>query len=105
MVGVATVKLAGANVTVMGLARSGVAACRLLQAAGAQVTVADRQEQAELASILGSIERDHVRVTVGTQYESSLESADLVVISPGVPYRLASLEAARRRGEIGRAHV
>ncbi len=91
-------KLAGVNVTVMGLARSGVAACRLLQAAGAQVTVADRKEQAELASILGSIDRDHVRVTVGTQYESSLEAADLVVISPGVPYRLASLEAARRRG-------
>lgn len=98
MVGVATVKLAGANVTVMGLARSGVAACRLLQAAGAHVTVADRKEPAELTSILGSIDREHVRVTVGMQYESSLEEADLVVISPGVPYRLASLEAARRRG-------
>ena len=32
------------------------------------------------------------------RYESSLERADLVVISPGVPYRLASLETARRRG-------
>ena len=98
MVGVATVKLAGAKVTVMGLARSGVAACRLLQAAGAQVTVADRKEPAELTSILGSIDRDHVGVTVGARYESSLDEADLVVISPGVPYRLASLEAVRRRG-------
>lgn len=98
MVGVATVKLAGAKVTVMGLARSGVAACRLLQAAGAQVTVADRKEPAELTSILGAIDRDHVGVTVGARYESSLAEADLVVISPGVPYRLASLEAVRRRG-------
>lgn len=98
MVGVAAVKLAGAKVTVMGLARSGVAACRLLQAAGAQVTVADRKEPAELTSILGSIDRDHVGVTVGARYESSLDEADLVVISPGVPYRLASLEAVRRRG-------
>ncbi|HSL06259.1 MAG TPA: UDP-N-acetylmuramoyl-L-alanine--D-glutamate ligase [Nitrospiraceae bacterium] len=91
-------ELAGARVTVMGLARSGVAACRLLQAAGARVTVADRKEPAELASVLGGIDRDHVGITVGARYESSLDEADLVVISPGVPYRLASLEAMRRRG-------
>ena len=91
-------ELAGARVTVMGLARSGVAACRLLQAAGARVTVADRKEPAELASVLGGIDRDHVGITVGAKYESSLDEADLVVISPGVPYRLASLESVRRRG-------
>ena len=98
MVGEAVVELAGARVTVIGLARSGIAACRLLQAAGAQVTVADRKESAELTSALDGIDRDRVGVTVGERYESSLETADLVVISPGVPYRLASLEAARRRG-------
>ncbi len=98
MVGEAAVDLAGARVTVMGLARSGVAASRLLQAAGAHVTVADRKESAELTSALGAIDRDHVGVTVGARYESSLEEADLVVISPGVPYRLAPLEAVRRRG-------
>ncbi len=91
-------ELAGARVTVMGLARSGVAACRLLQAAGARVTVADRKESTELAAVLGGIDRDHVGVTVGARYESSLDEADLVVISPGVPYRLAPLEAVRRRG-------
>jgi UDP-N-acetylmuramoylalanine--D-glutamate ligase len=98
MVGEAVVELAGARVTVMGLARSGVAACRLLQAAGARVTVADRKEPAELTEVLGALDHDHVGVTVGTQYELSLDEADLVVISPGVPYRLASIEAARRRG-------
>jgi len=98
MVGVAAVELAGAHVTVMGLARSGVAACRLLQAAGARVTVADRKEPAELTSVLGTIDRDNVGVAVGARYESSLDEADLVVISPGVPYRLAPLEAVRRRG-------
>jgi UDP-N-acetylmuramoylalanine--D-glutamate ligase len=98
MVGEPAVELAGARVTVMGLARSGVAACRLLQAAGARVTVADRKEAMELTSALGAIDRDHVGVTVGAQYESSLDEADLVVISPGVPYRLAPLESVRRRG-------
>lgn len=98
MVGEAAVNLEGARVTVMGLARSGVAASRLLQASGAHVTVADRKESAELTSALGAIDRDHVGVTVGARYESSLEEADLVVISPGVPYRLPPLEAVRRRG-------
>jgi UDP-N-acetylmuramoylalanine--D-glutamate ligase len=98
MVGEAAVELAGARVTVMGLARSGIAACRLLQAAGARVTVADRKESVELTSALGAIDRDHVGVTVGARYESSLDEADLVVISPGVPYRLAPLEIVRRRG-------
>ncbi len=98
MVGEAVVELAGARVTVIGLARSGIAACRLLQAAGAQVTIADRKESAELTSALDGIDRDHVGVTVGAQYESSLDEADLVVISPGVPYRLAPLETVRRRG-------
>ena len=98
MVGESAVELAGTRVTVMGLARSGVAACRLLQAAGARVTVADRKESAELTSALDAIDRDHVGVTVGARYESSLDEADLVVISPGVPYRLAPLEAVRRRG-------
>jgi UDP-N-acetylmuramoylalanine--D-glutamate ligase len=98
MVGETAVELAGARVTVMGLARSGVAACRLLQAAGARVTVADRKESGELTAVLGGIDRDYVGVTVGARYESSLDEADLVVISPGVPYRLAPLEAVRRRG-------
>jgi UDP-N-acetylmuramoylalanine--D-glutamate ligase len=98
MMGAALVELAGARVTVMGLARSGVAACRLLQTAGARVTVADRKESEELTSVLDAIDRDHVGVTVGARYETSLDEADLVVISPGVPYRLASLEAVRRRG-------
>src|ERR1043166_2648772 len=101
MVGEAIVELAGARVTVMGLARSGMAASRLLQGAGARVTVADRKESTELTEVLAAIDRDHVDVTVGNQYESSLDEADLVVISPGVPYRLASIEAARRRGVKG----
>jgi UDP-N-acetylmuramoylalanine--D-glutamate ligase len=98
MAGVHAVDLAGAEVTVLGLARSGVAACHLLQEAGAKVTASDRKEQSELGPVLDKIDRTQVRVTVGPQYESSLERADLVVISPGVPYRMEALERVRRRG-------
>lgn len=98
MVGAETVQLAGAHVTVVGLARSGIAACRLLQTVGARVTVADRKERGELAGILGTIDADQVGIRVGPAYEASLDDADLVVISPGVPYRMDALERVRRRG-------
>jgi UDP-N-acetylmuramoylalanine--D-glutamate ligase len=98
MVGVDSTQLAGARVTVVGLARSGVAAARLLQEAGASVTVADRKDRGELLGVLGSLDQAVTRVVLGRDYESALDQAELVVISPGVPYRLEALERVRRRG-------
>jgi UDP-N-acetylmuramoylalanine--D-glutamate ligase len=91
-------ELSGTKVTVVGLARSGVAAARLLQEAGALVTVADRKERAELATVLERLDQSTIRMALGSGYESALDTADLVVISPGVPYRLEALERVRRRG-------
>ena len=98
MVGVDTTQLAGARVTVVGLARSGVAAARLLQEVGAVVTLADRKDRGELLGVLESLDQSTTRVVLGGDYESALNTAELVVISPGVPYRLAALERVRRRG-------
>jgi UDP-N-acetylmuramoylalanine--D-glutamate ligase len=86
------------QVTVVGLARSGVAAARLLSLLGARVTVADRKEPQELTAVLSQLEHTNIAVSVGTQYESALEQADLVVISPGVPTQLDALSRARVRG-------
>ncbi|MGH7235611.1 MAG: UDP-N-acetylmuramoyl-L-alanine--D-glutamate ligase [Nitrospiraceae bacterium] len=93
-----TAQFRSKKVTVVGLARSGVAAARLLQAVGARVTVADGKEEAALAEALSRLERGTLAVKVGPGYESALEGADVVVISPGVPARMESLQAARRRG-------
>ena len=98
MVDVGTTQLTGVRVTVVGMARSGVAAARLLQDAGALVTVADRKNRGGLLSILGSLDQAATRLVLGNDYESALSQAELVVISPGVPYRLEALERVRRRG-------
>jgi len=98
MVSEDVMKLNGTKVTVVGLARSGIAAVRLLQAVGAYVTVADRKERSELSQVLPQLENARVGITVGSRYEAALESAELVVISPGVPYRMEALERVRRRG-------
>jgi UDP-N-acetylmuramoylalanine--D-glutamate ligase len=98
MVEIEEVDLSGAHVTVLGIARSGVAACHLLREAGARVTVADRKGEEELAAVLSTVDRAQIQVSVGAAYERSLDHADLVVISPGVPYRMEALERVRRRG-------
>ena len=45
------------QVTVVGLARSGVAAARLLNQLGAQVTVADRKDPQELTAVLPQLDQ------------------------------------------------
>ncbi|MEX5214833.1 MAG: UDP-N-acetylmuramoyl-L-alanine--D-glutamate ligase [Nitrospiraceae bacterium] len=91
-------ELAGKAVVVVGLARSGVAAARLLARIGARVTVADRKDERELHEVLGQLDREQVALALGAQYERAFQQADLVVISPGVPTHAPVLEAVRRRG-------
>ena len=91
-------ELAGTKVTVVGLARSGVAAARLLKEAGALVTVADRKDREELSAPIQHLDQSKIVVVLGNEYESALDEAELVVISPGVPYRMEALERVRRRG-------
>ena len=79
-------KLAGARVVVVGMARSGVAAVELLREQGADVRAVDQNP----VSIAG--------LTVLPQAESSFADAELIVLSPGVPADLGVLEAARRAG-------
>jgi UDP-N-acetylmuramoylalanine--D-glutamate ligase len=75
------------RVVVVGMARSGVAAVRLLQQKGAYVRAVDEKPMGE---VLG--------VTVEPQTEAAFRDAELVVISPGVPADLDLLEKARARG-------
>jgi len=79
------------------LARSGVAAARLLQAIGADVTVADAKEEAKLTEALSRLDRSAIRIIVGPGYESALDGAQLVVVSPGVPTELDVLNAVHAR--------
>jgi len=88
----------GRRVTVIGLARSGIAAARLLHTVGARVTVADAKPDAQLASALAGVDRTAIEVRVGPGYESAVGGADLVVISPGVPSNLPMLQQVRQSG-------
>jgi len=79
-------KLAGAKVVVVGMARSGVAAVELLREKGAIVRSVDQRPVA----IEG--------LDIEPQSEAAFADADLIVLSPGVPADLAELNPARARG-------
>ena len=92
------VNLGNQQVVVVGLGRSGVAAARLLVNRGAQVTVTDRAPADALKPSVGALDGFGVKLKLGRHDASDFESADLVVLSPGVPHTLPMLEPAWARG-------
>jgi len=83
------------HVVVVGGARSGVAAARLLVARGARVTLSDTATDLRDAAALRSI---GVNVELGPHRPELLAGADLVVLSPGVPPDQPAVSAARHAG-------
>ena len=85
----------GKRVVVVGAARSGIAAAELLVRRGATVTLTDLREQIDDEERLRAA---GVTLELGGHLAATLSSADLVVLSPGVPSQLPAIEAARRAG-------
>lgn len=90
--------LRGRRVVVVGLARSGVAAARLLLAAGARVTAADAKPLDRLGADARELAVAGVRTVTGGVPASTFEAADLVVVSPGVPLDGPDVRPARALG-------
>jgi UDP-N-acetylmuramoylalanine--D-glutamate ligase len=88
-------KVDGASVVVVGAARSGVAAAELLVRRGARVMLTDMKPAIDDASRL---EASGVALDLGSKEAGAAASADLVVMSPGVPLELPGVIAAGERG-------
>jgi UDP-N-acetylmuramoylalanine--D-glutamate ligase len=88
--------LNGKRVLVVGLGRSGIAAAQLCATRGARVTVTDRRDAAALGPALAQLPDDVVRELGGHERET-FTSAELIVLSPGVP-EIPELAAARSAG-------
>lgn len=89
---------AGSKALVIGLARSGTAAMRLLLRHGADVVGADRRRAEELSPDLADVQARGATLHFGGMEPSLLAGRDLVVVSPGVPPDLPLLREAERRG-------
>jgi UDP-N-acetylmuramoylalanine--D-glutamate ligase len=91
-------ELAGKNILVVGLAKTGVASARFLAREGARVTVTDLREEPQLAPQLAELAGRQIRTVLGRHDESDFTGADLIVVSPGVPQDHPLLVAARMAG-------
>src|SRR6266436_4855447 len=89
--------LAGKTVAVVGLAKSGVAAARLLRRLGARVLASDSGSLESLATEARVLEREGCALWTGGHPEAAFLGAELVVVSPGVPLELPALAAVRGR--------
>jgi len=89
---------AGRRAVVLGAARSGLAAAAALARHGAQVTLSDRKQLAELSEAAADAARHGFNLAPGGHPERLLEGCALLVLSPGVPNSLPFVKAARAQG-------
>lgn len=85
---------------VIGLGKSGNAAARLLKQQGWQVTLSDRGHSDALQVQAKGLEQEGIAVKLGDDFDPEVSQPELVVVSPGVPWDVPSLEKARRLGVV-----
>jgi UDP-N-acetylmuramoylalanine--D-glutamate ligase len=90
--------LRGRVVTVVGLGKSGLAAARFCRGAGAEVTVSEAGRAENFSTAIAQLEPAGVHLEFGPHRPETLQKADLIILSPGVPHTLRPFEDARRRG-------
>ncbi len=88
--------LRGRRTVVLGLARSGVAACRFLADAGAVVVAYDRRPASDLADAVAALGARPVRLALGVgevEALAVLAHADLLLTSPSISPRFPTTDA------------
>lgn len=87
--------LSGKKVLVVGLARSGMAAIRVLKKLGAEVTLSESKKKNDIKEI-GFLNENNVEI-VGQDMSVFERDFDFVVKNPGVPYRSPMMQKLQER--------
>lgn len=87
----------GKNVLVVGLARSGIGAANLLSSIGANVSITDIKTQDLLTDNIKKLP-PAVEIIAGEHPEVLFDTADIIVVSPGVPLDIPPVMRARASG-------
>lgn len=91
-------KLSGKKIVVVGLARSGASIARFLAERDARVVVSDAKPREALGEFPDAMEAEGIGLDLGGHTHHLFETADLVVLSPGVPHTLVPIKRAREMG-------
>ncbi len=86
------------QISVIGMARTGVAAANFLAEQGARVTLLDQKDKESLGAALAGLDK---RIRTVFQSSTPLPDAGLVVLSPGMDIDSPDLETARHNSRAG----
>ena len=89
--------ITGKRITVLGAARSGLAAARLLSGLGADIFLSEIASRDQMLSAAKQIDETGIRSEFDGHTEKVFD-ADGMVVSPGVPYSSSTLNMAREKG-------
>ena len=89
---------AGKRVLVVGMARSGVAAAKLLHKAGAKVVINDNKTAEQLGDALLPLKGLDIEYALGCPAGECLTGIDAMIISPGIPDTASFVVKAKEMG-------
>ncbi len=87
----------GRHITVFGANRSGIAITRLLYDLGTKIILTDTSNKDALTEEISQLEGLSIQYCLGGHSESCIASAELIVVSPGVPLDIPILVEADKR--------
>ena len=88
----------GKKALVCGMARSGIAAAKLLKKLGAEVTLQDMKKREELSADVRNLENEGIVLYTGANPDDIACEQDIIVLSPGIPCDLPFITAAEEAG-------
>ncbi len=91
-------KYKGKRVLIVGFGRSGVAVAKYMVKQGAKVTVTDLKQKSELTESVNACGELKIEYELGRHNNKTFHTAELIVVSPGVPLNIKPLEEARAQG-------
>ena len=92
-------EIKGKNVTVFGLAKSGIAAARRLVSLGAKVTVSEIKPASEVdPDVLKELQPLELDLELGGHSQTAIASAEMIVVSPGIHTDIPILKQAEEKG-------
>lgn len=92
------IELAGKQVLVVGLARTGIATALFCAERGARVTATEERPESQIAEASAKLRAAGVTLELGGHRPQTFTQPDLIVASPGVPLAMPALAAARAIG-------
>ncbi len=88
----------GKKALVCGMAKSGIAAAKLLHRLGAEVTLQDMKKREDIAAEVLEVENEGIKLYTGGNPDDIACEQNIIVLSPGIPCDLPFILAAEAAG-------